>query len=160
MTYEEARMTDKEIIKALEHCSVDDCSKDCPMIYTKGICSIELPGKALEVIKHQQEHIKELEIIIGLQRKRKYYNKFVKEVWQKEHGKLSYPDFDEIYKRYFEQQERFDRIEKAINEYFEKQCEIRTEGKKEYPAGLIQDLLTHNKKICKIVKAGGKKNET
>lgn len=61
------------------------------------------------------QEIEDLKVLTGLQRKRKYYNKFVKEVWQKEHGKLSYPDFDEIYKRYFEQQAEIERLEKAID---------------------------------------------
>lgn len=77
--------------------------------------------EALQVIKAQEkaiealQEIEDLKVLTGLQRKRKYYNKFVKEVWQKEHGKLSYPDFDEIYKRYFEQQAEIERLEKAID---------------------------------------------
>lgn len=43
------------------------------------------------------------------------------------------------------------RIVKQINKYFTEQCEIRTEGKEEYPIGLIDDLLSHNKEIYKIV---------
>lgn len=77
--------------------------------------------EALQVIKAQEkaiealQEIEDLKVLTGLQRKRKYYNKFVKEVWQKEHGKLSYPDFDEIYKRYFEQQAEIEKLNKVID---------------------------------------------
>lgn len=77
--------------------------------------------EALQVIKAQEkaiealEEIEDLKVLMGLQRKRKYYNKFVKEVWQKERGKLSCPDFDEIYKRYFEQQAEIEKLNKAID---------------------------------------------
>ena len=62
-------------------------------------------------IKEMQEEIEEFEIQTGLMRKRTYYNKFVKEVFQKEKGSdLIYPDFDEIYKRYFELIEQREKI--------------------------------------------------
>jgi hypothetical protein len=122
------------------------------------VCTATVASEALKLIKFQQERIEDLEILTGLQRKRKYYNKFVKEVWQKEHGKLSYPDFDEIYKRYFEQQERFDRIIEQVRLYFIEQCELRVGDKEEYPLGLISDLLSHNKKICQIIESAGSEN--
>lgn len=66
-----------------------------------------------DLIKRQQAEIEELQILTGLMRKRTYYNKFVKEVFQKEKGSnLVYPDADEIYKRYFEQQAEIERLEK------------------------------------------------
>ena len=105
-------MTDNEIIKALECCTKDDNEpncKECPKemhIY----CMCELLKDAFDLIKQQQEHIEVLEAMTTLRNKRKYYNRFVKEVWQKEKGELSYPDFDEIYRRYFEQQKHMDKI--------------------------------------------------
>lgn len=113
-------MEDKEIIKALECCiSEDRICEECLYegeSYGNLYCDDKLMVDVFDLIKRQQEEIEELEIITGLQRKRKYYNKFVKEVWQKERGNLSYPDFDEIYKRYFEQKERFDRIVERLKE--------------------------------------------
>jgi hypothetical protein len=100
------------------------------------------------------EEVEELRTITGIMQKRKYYHRFVKEVWQKEHGELSYPDADEIYRLYFEQQERLDRIVEQIHGYFKEQLDIRTEGLQEYPLGLIDDILKHNKAICEIVKGG------
>lgn len=152
-------MTDKEIIKALECCSGEKACYDCPLyVEIEKVCTATVASEALKLIKFQQERIEDLEILTGLQRKRKYYNKFVKEVWQKEHGKLSYPDFDEIYKRYFEQQERFDRIIEQVRLYFIEQCELRVGDKEEYPLGLISDLLSHNKKICQIIESAGSEN--
>lgn len=92
-------MTDKEIIMELERMGAEHES--------------DFSNEVLCLIKWQKERIEDLEILTGVMRKRKYYNKFVKEVWQKERGKLSYPDFDEIYKRYFDQQAE---IEKLKNE--------------------------------------------
>ena len=151
MTYEEAK---EELVEV--YCKTDS---DCP--YRKGmdcdtICSYGKAIEALEKVESQQERIEDLEVLVGMQRKRKYYNKFVKEVWQKERGKLSYPDFDEIYKRYFEQQERLDKLPEQIHKYFLKQVYKRANGKKEVPMGLVADILEHNKAVCEIVKAGGK----
>lgn len=47
-----------------------------------------------------------------------------------------------------------DRVEEQIHGYFKEQLDIRTEGLQEYPIGLIDDLLSHNKAICEIVKGG------
>lgn len=105
-------MTDKEIMMALECCTKDDNEpncKECPKkqhIY----CMCELLEESLDLIKCQQERIEEYEILNGLRNKRHYYNRFVKEVWQKEKGELSHPDFDEIYKRYFEKQEMIEAL--------------------------------------------------
>lgn len=151
-------MTDKEIIKALECCLGGDGNKSqweicspCPY-FDDGNCTDLLKENALELIKRQQEYIEEIEVIVGLQRKRKYYNRFVKEVWQKERGKLSYPDFDEIYKRYFEQQERFDRIVEQLKEWAESSKRLYFEYNDEECYGA---WLAHNRAI-EIVKAGGK----
>lgn len=101
-------MTDNEIIKALEQCK-SGCNKKCILFHTDE-CQYYLMENIFDLIKRQQEHIEELEIQTGLMRRRKYYDKFVKEVFQKEKGNdLVHPDFDEIYKRYFEQQAEIER---------------------------------------------------
>ena len=103
-------MTDKEIIKALIVCdSAFRGCEDCPYI-GQDDCMRESTFDALDLIKRQQERIEEYEILDGLRNKRHYYNRFIKEVWQKEKGELSHPDFDEIYKRYFDQQEKIDEL--------------------------------------------------
>ena len=104
-------MTDNEIIKALKVCStyaVPQC-ESCPY-YKQDDCVEKSASDAVDLIKRQQEHIEDLEAMTKLRNKRHYYDRFVKEVYQKEKGELSYPDFDEIYKRYFEQQEMIDAL--------------------------------------------------
>lgn len=67
------------------------------------------------MIAEKQEEIEELRVLTGLMQKRTYYNKFVKEVFQKERGSdLIYPDFDEIYRRYFELIEERENIVKQL----------------------------------------------
>lgn len=66
----------------------------------------------LQKIERQKEHIADLETITGLMHKRKYYRKFVDEVYQKQEGKeLSSPDFDYIYQIYFEQKAEIERLQ-------------------------------------------------
>ena len=104
-------MTDAEIIKAMECCCSVGLCTECPFEdLTSAECGETMLKEAIDLIKRQQETIEEYEILNGLRNKRHYYNKFVKEVWQKEKGELHYPDFDEIYKRYFEQQEMIDSL--------------------------------------------------
>ena len=63
------------------------------------------------IIQEQQERIEELEIITGLANNRKYYRKFVDEVFCKQKGReLSEPDFDYIYQLYFEQQAEIEKL--------------------------------------------------
>ena len=71
--------------------------------------------EALALFNRQQERIEELEIITGLANSRKYYRKFVDEIFCKQEGnELSEPDFDYIYQLYFEQQAEIERLENAI----------------------------------------------
>lgn len=73
--------------------------------------------EALALFNRQQERIEELEIITGLANSRKYYRKFVDEVFCKQKGnELSEPDFDYIYQLYFEQQAEIEKFKNAIKE--------------------------------------------
>lgn len=108
MTYEEARAL---LEATATNLLGDSCSVEDERIRKLMLKKYDAIDKAIEAL----EEIEDLKVLMGLQRKRKYYNKFVKEVWQKEHGKLSYPDFDEIYKRYFEQQAEIEKLNKAID---------------------------------------------
>ena len=59
--------------------------------------------EAAERIEELSGDIAELQDIIGMRDKREWYSKFVKEVYQKQKGnELSHPDFDYIYKVYFD----------------------------------------------------------
>ena len=114
-------MTDNEIINGLRYCLQDneDCFK-CPL-YNKDLCpnSITKAKAYLDLINRQKEDIEELEAIVDLRSKRRYYQKFVKEVYQKEKGnELSYPDFDYIYKLYFDQKAEIERLQKSNGEMF------------------------------------------
>ena len=67
--------------------------------------------EAAERIEELSGDCKELQDIIGLREKREWYSKFVKEVYQKQPGnELSHPDFDYIYKLYFEMAAEIERL--------------------------------------------------
>lgn len=107
-------MTDKEIVKALECCILEDCQGCFYGDTDRKHCKDVLIENALDLIVSQKEGLEEFKRITGLQGKRKYYDMFVKEVFQKEMGSdLVYPDFDEIYRRYFEQQEELDHFRES-----------------------------------------------
>ena len=48
-----------------------------------------------------------------------------------------------------------DKVLNRIRDYFVAECDARTEGMEECPAGYINDLLKHNKVIRNIVRKGG-----
>ena len=141
-------MTDTEIIKALECCAkpVGEGCRECPL-YKEDCVSVNMEELALDLINRQKAEIEELKVTTGLMGNRKFYNKFVKEVFQKENGSdLIYPDFDEIYKRYFEQQAEIEKLrefcdiystegERAIKEFakrIKKEASICCKGLFEY----------------------------
>ena len=123
-------MTDNEIIKALECCTdVSRCCTECPYNEMDAPdCAERMMKETFSFIKYQQEYIEDLQVLTGMQRKRKYYWKFVTEVYQKEKGELHYPDFDEIYRRYFEQHEIIEALiagQETLQKHFaEKMCKI------------------------------------
>lgn len=107
-------MNDEERQKALECCLLGDCMS-CPMIRVQD-CWIMLKDETFYHLNRQQERIEELEIITGLANNRKYYRKFVDEVFCKQKGnELSEPDFDYIYQLYFEQQAEIERLQKQYD---------------------------------------------
>ena len=116
-----SKMSDGDIIKALEIHSnekYDNC-EGCPYLkgdFCEGFTKHSKPFRdVLDLLKRKDAEIKELESVTGLMKNREYYNKFVKEVFQNETGnELLFPDFDEIYKRYFEQKAEIERLQKAI----------------------------------------------
>lgn len=109
-------LTLAQLIEIWEFCNgAEDCKK-CPL-YDKH-CAEILHTATLEALKSlvklvdfQNEEIEDFKRLTTIQRGREYYNKFVTEVFQKEQNSdLIYPDFDEIYKRYFEQKAEIERL--------------------------------------------------
>lgn len=96
----------KELSELTEKYGIDRC----PLVNERG-CLIISDKNVLDLINQQQERIEELELITGLAKNRKYYKKFVDEIFCKQEGKeLSEPDFDYIYQLYFEQQAKIERL--------------------------------------------------
>ena len=104
-------MTDNEIIKALEE------MVEYPHYYEEG----QILKNVLDLINRQKAEIDDLERIVGMMDNRKYYRKFVDEVYRKEVGnELSDPDFDYIYQLYFDQKAEIERLKecpKCVYEY-------------------------------------------
>lgn len=112
----------KEIKKALEYCSnhsVSDCSNVCPYDkYTR--CRTELTKDSLTLINELESENEMLLGVIDIDNEREYRKKFNDE-WRKEYQKeldkqgnghiAGYPDFDLVYKLYFEQKDRIDELE-------------------------------------------------
>ena len=130
-------MTDNEIIKALERCIKLDCEK-CDLktrFKTATNCRNDLLECCLDLINRLQDennHLKEtneeLKVTTGLMQRRKYYKKFVEEVFQKErNNNLIYPDFDDIYRRYFEQKAELDKKDTEIDILIRKKECLRDE---------------------------------
>ncbi len=121
------KIKDKEIVK---HCKNCLHYKACKGTYhsAKGDESIlyEFEGEMYarsgcedfeekDLINRLQSENEDLQRIVGLMNKRKYYRKFVDEVYRKEKGKeLSDPDFDYIYRIYFEQKAEIEKLKETI----------------------------------------------
>ena len=104
-------MNDEERQKALECCLLGECMS-CPIIRFQD-CRRMLKDETISHLNRQQERIEELEIITGLANNRKYYRKFVDEIFCRQEGnELSEPDFDYIYQLYFEQQAEIDDLKR------------------------------------------------
>jgi len=76
----------------------------------------------LNLIKKQQEEIEEYKMLFDEANARKYRKRYLKER-RKEQPNLLYPDFDEIYKRYYEQKEEIEK-EKEKNKELEEKLKI------------------------------------
>lgn len=63
----------------------------------------------LDYITNLQEQVNEYEQLIDIQDKREYHKRYLEER-RKEQPNLLYPDYDEIYKRYYEQKELIDTV--------------------------------------------------
>lgn len=109
-------LTLAQLIEIWEICNSPMNCQKCPLYNTN--CAKILHTATLEALKNlvqlvdfQKEEIEDFERLTTIQRGREYYNKFVTEVFQEERNSdLVYPDFDEIYKRYFEQKAENERL--------------------------------------------------
>lgn len=71
--------------------------------------------EAMEEIKRLRESVAEYEDLIRLCNERTWRKKFNEEVWKKQLGhKLSTPDFDFVYKLFFEQREKISELEEIV----------------------------------------------
>lgn len=105
----------KEILEALK--PHNDIVKEYPLTL-----SIEEQKILLDYITNLQEEIKEWEYIQDIQDKREYRKRYLEER-RKEDPTLLYPDYDEIYKKYYEQKQRIDKAVEYINKYeYQKYC--------------------------------------
>lgn len=67
-------------------------------------------------LKELRELLEDYDYLTGIEKLRegrKYYKKYLKER-RKEEPELLFPDFDEIYEKYFEQKETITELERAI----------------------------------------------
>lgn len=107
-------MTKEQIKACLEMCSEYDNCTGCPnSLFCNGI--VQLLKDSLERILDLEDDVQELEAIVDLRSKRVWYNKFVKEVFQKERrDPLVHPDFDYIYELYFKIAEENKRLTATV----------------------------------------------
>ena len=119
-------MNINRIKKGLECCSNTtlNCCKDCPY-YIEGKFNCfenKMLKDALNLINKLENENKELRVVTDIANERTYRKKFTDE-WRKEYQKeldkghiAGYPDFDLVYKLYFEQKDRIAELEKEIKE--------------------------------------------
>lgn len=123
----------KEIKEALECCKQNEIEETCGYClvcsasnwdYEK-TCTIDLFQKALTLINELESENKELRVVVDIANERAYRKKFNDE-WRKEYQKeldkqgnghiAGHPDFDLVYKLYFEQKDRIAELEKENDE--------------------------------------------
>lgn len=128
----------EEIKKALECCLNPElnCCNDCPYNNNGRLSCLEseMLKDALNLINELESENKELRVVTDIANERTYRKKFTDE-WRKEYQKeldkqgnghiAGHPDFDLVYKLYFEQKDRISELQedkekwqrKAINYY-------------------------------------------
>ena len=141
----------KEIKKGLECCSNTtlDCCNGCPyFIEGKFNCfETKLLKDVLTLINELESKNKELRVVTDIANERTYRKKFTDE-WRKEYQKeldkegkghiAGFPDFDLVYKLYFEQKDRIAELEKENGELKEHDTEVEK--------GIINIAKERNKK--------------
>ena len=132
-------MNINDIKKGLECClkpTISYCV-DCPYDNNKKLfdCDIDqMHQDALNLINELESENKELRVVVDIANERTYRKKFTDE-WRKEYQKeldkqgnghiAGYPDFDLVYKLYFEQKDRIAEL-KSENELLRSQSNDQT----------------------------------
>lgn len=113
----------------------------------------------------QKAEIGELKAITGIMNTRKYYRKFVDEVFEKEMGNMRMsPDFDYIYELYFKQRaeieelrERISYLEKSIdcsrkeyNRLLQKLQQVKSEAIKEFAERLCKGRVKNDPVVIAV----------
>ena len=126
-------MNINDIKKGLECClkpTISYCV-DCPYNNNGALdCNSEKMLKdALNLINELESENKELRVVVDIANERTYRKKFTDE-WRKEYQKeldkqgnghiAGFPDFDLVYKLYFEQKDRIAELESEIKQLREK----------------------------------------
>ena len=126
-------MNINDIKKGLECClkpTISYCV-DCPYNNNGALdCNSEKMLKdALNLINELESENKELRVVVDIANERTYRKKFTEE-WRKEYQKeldkqgnghiAGFPDFDLVYKLYFEQKDRIAELESEIKQLREK----------------------------------------
>ena len=121
-------MTTDEIKRGLECCLNPElnCCNDCPYNNNGRLSCLEseMLKDALNLINELESENKELRVVVDIANERTYRKKFIEE-WRKEYQKeldkegnghiAGFPDFDLVYKLYFEQKDRIAEL-KSENE--------------------------------------------
>ena len=126
-------MNINDIKKGLECClkpTISYCV-DCPYNNNGALdCnSDKMHQDALNLINELESENKELRVVVDIANERTYRKKFTEE-WRKEYQKeldkqgnghiAGFPDFDLVYKLYFEQKDRIAELESEIKQLREK----------------------------------------
>ena len=106
--------------------------------------------KLKDYITELQEEIKEYDYLIDMQNQRKYHKKYLKER-RKEQPNLLYPDFDEVYERYFKQKEKIDKATKKIERIIDYGFDYDGFNDEKDLKGLIDMLVDYADQALKIL---------
>lgn len=147
-------MEEKKVIDSLKACANHAPCTECHFNEYSGDdiceCTTMLAEEALKLIEFQEGLIEDYRALNILRNKRVHYRRFIEEVWKKEHGELSEPDFDEIYKRYFEQQEEIKLLKQNRANIFEIMEAVergRAKGIKELRGEIVEQLEVKRAKM-------------
>ena len=95
--------------------------------------------KILTLVNELESENKELEVLVDISNEREYRKKFIEE-WRKEYQKeldkqgkghiAGFPDFDLVYKLYFEQKDRIAELENEVEDRKAEVLHVQEYGKK------------------------------
>lgn len=110
--YQERKINMKKKEKYKNLREIVDLAKED--VWTEGMdLYATLDATDIKELRELLEDYDYFKCIEELRENRKYYKKYLKER-RKEEPNLLYPDFDEVYQRYFEQKDKIEELEIAI----------------------------------------------